>query len=556
MRLAVPSRALLLFSALFALVLLPTAGCNPGRAGGPGRRDGGPTGPGRDAPAARCDSPADTDGDGIADAREVGDTDGDGTPDAADADSDADGIPDSVEAASTNPCAPADSDADGYYDAIDRDSDNDGVPDDAEVAAGTSPTNIDTDGDGITDLGERAAGTDPTDPTSRIPEDDFFVVLPYGGPQEDRPLTFGTNISQADVYFLVDTTGSMTGPITNVRTSLSRIATSLDAIIDDLQMGVGHHDDFPFEFDGYGSAGDDAYVNLQDITPDITAVQNALNALALGNGYDGPESQTFAIYQTASGAGGAYMGSGGELWSIPNRVCSDIPDEMGRRRGYPCFRPGSLPIVVLVSDVSWHNGAAGVDYLGVSPAAPTFADAAAAMNNIGARFIGVAVNGGGRPDDEAMATMTGSVTGAGVPLVFDAAAGEVSDAIIDGITSLVGGTPQDVTTTREDVLGDPPAPAAEVDATRFIIAIVPVQGYGVGGPGTGFDGMDATTFYNVIPGTRVEFRVEFINNFYPPPAVAEVFQATIIVLGNGVARLDSHRVFIVVPPEGDDIVLM
>ena len=81
-----------------------------------------------------------------------------------------------------------------------------------------------------TDLGERAAGTDPRDPSSTIPEGDFFVVLPYNGERVPRTLRFGTTIEQADVYFLVDMTGSMRGERTNLVTGL------LDVIIPGIHL--------------------------------------------------------------------------------------------------------------------------------------------------------------------------------------------------------------------------------------------------------------------------------------------------------------------------------
>jgi hypothetical protein len=66
---------------------------------------------------------------------------------------------------------------------------------------------------------------------------------------------------------------------------------------------------------------------------------------------------------------------------------------------------------------------------------------------------------------------------------------------------------------------------------------------------------DDRTFYGVIPGTLVDFDVDFWNDVRPPAATAQVFQARIIVVGNGVARLDERRVFIVVPPDGGEIVI-
>jgi hypothetical protein len=559
-----------LAACVLAIAAIPAAACTTG--GGGGRmRDAGPGG-GNDAwipidPA--CNPTVDSDGDGISDYSEgapTRDTDGDGTPDFQDPDSDGDGILDTTEGGGGNPCAPRSSDPDGTPDFIDLDSDNDGLPDAEEVGVGTDPTNIDSDGDGVTDLGEvRGTMTDPTDPASSIPEGDFFVVLPYLGAHEARELEFGTNISVADVYFLIDTTGSMGGPIANVQSSLTTIASELSSRIRSVQMGVGEHKDFPFcesldPFGGggecYGDAGDQAYVHHTDITESVPEVQAGLAELSASGGADGPESQVESIYQTASGIGGSWTYSDGTSWSLPRRECPVFPDETRRRIGYPCFRSGALPIVVLVSDVDWHNGSTGANpYSGISPAAHTFSQAVSEMDRIGARFIGVAVGGGGRAEMEAMARATGSVDGSGMPLVYDSSGGEVSSSIIDGIGTLVGGTPQDVNTRTENVPGNP----GDVDATGFIKMIVPQTGCnastGACGPmpGVTYDHQDATTFYEVIPGTRVTFDVDFYNDFVPPPPTAQIFRALIVVVGNGVAELDSRQVYIVVPPDGVDI---
>src|SRR5690606_26763959 len=139
-----------------------------------------------------------------------------------------------------------------------------------------------------------------------------------------------------------------------------------------------------------------------------------------------------ALYQTATGEGGTWTFTGGARHEIARRRCPAIPDEPAARRGYPCFRSGSLPIVVLVSDISFHNGPGNsAPYTGITPAPHTFARAAGALNAIGARVIGVAVNGGGRADQQAMAMETRTVDTSGRPLVYDAAGGQVSDAIIE-----------------------------------------------------------------------------------------------------------------------------
>ena len=545
-----------------ALFLVASAACTSGRGRPTGPRPDGGTG---DAGRVEvCTDPADTDGDGVADAAEtMGDTDGDGTPNHLDDDSDGDGISDAEEHMGLMPCQAADADGDGVPNGLDTDSDNDGIPDSEERGRfSTDPYNPDSDGDGFTDLAETTAMTDPLDDTSRIPDTDFFVVLPYFADEHEfRTLRFGTDISVADVYFLIDTTGSMGGPIANVQSSLTRIAGELATRIPDVQMGVGHFEDFPnaidiFAFDGYGMAGEDkAYEHVTDITANVPMVQTGLNSLVTHNGMDGPESHVEALYQTASGMGGSWtFTTGAPTHTIPPRTCPTIPDESGRRRGYPCFRPGALPIVVLVTDVTWHNGpGSSSPYAGISPAPHQFTDAANALNAIGARFIGVAVNGGGRSEGEEMARQTGTVDGSGTPLVYDASGGTVSDQILTGIETLTGGVAQDVTTRTEN---RPEVNPDMFDATTFIKAITPLEGYGPGGiAGVGYDSKDDVAFYNVIPGTIVEFSVDFYNDVREPGVTAEIFQARIIVVGNGVADLDMRNVYIIVPPEGGTILI-
>jgi len=538
------------FSVLVASSLA-AGGCSDSGRGMRGTRgtDGGMRTDGGGRPCV----PGDSDGNGIADSLEGA---GVGNPD-----DDGDGIPDASESGSGGECSPRDSDGDFQPDFQDVDSDNDGVLDGDEIMGGTDPTLADTDGDGFTDLVERTAGTSPTDPTSTVPATDYFVVLPYNGERAMRPLRFGTNISKADVYFLIDTTGSMQSAIDDVNSSLMSITTAVAGLVRDVQFGVGHFDDFPAG--GYGTAegffssrADKPYIHLVDITNDLGAVNRALS-LTVNDGSDTPESNTAAMYLTASGAGMTYSHDTLGTETIPPKSCPSIPDEPGVRVGYPCFRPGALPIVVLVSDAPWHNGVdPAFDYVGITGPV-SFLMAADAMNAIGARFIGANVGfAGSGPDMDQMARRTGSVRSDGSPLVFTGAASSTADQIITGITSLVGGTPQDVSTRTENVAGNPDG----FDATQFIKNIVPFEGYGPAGEsgpiaGVTYASKDETTFYQVIPGTQVEFTIDFWNDVRPTPVRTEIHQAKIIVVGNGVADLDFRNVYIVVPPMGGVILI-
>jgi len=157
--------------------------------------------------------------------------------------------------------------------------------------------------------------------------------------------------------------------------------------------------------------------------------------------------------------------------------------------------------------------------------------------------IGVA-SPGGRDDLEDIAIDTGTVDAAGNPIVFDVGAdgSGLSGGLVSAIADLASGTPQDVDTVLED------DPSDTVDATRFIRSVVPLS---ADPPAPeGFARMDATTFYGVIPGTQVTFRVTAFNDFVEHGPTSQVFRCLLVVRGNGVARLDEHDVIILVPARG------
>ncbi len=584
-------RPVTLWTIALALLAAAAGGCGPSRFDRPDGDGDADSDSDADADAETCD-PADSDGDGIADQIEgTADFDGDGVPNEDDDDSDGDGVPDSEEARSPDPCAPRDSDGDGAFDFYDLDSDNDGLPDAREAEIGTDPTSIDTDGDGVTDLAEvEGTGTDPLDPRSTIPEGDFFVVLPYNGEHEERTLTFGTDIAIADVYFLMDTTGSMYSELSNVQTGMeSVIVPGVQALIEDVRFGAGGFDDFPVGMHGGGTdrpfyplidvvpfeqdlgamAPGSAFADVQQFVesgPNGTAdIVDAVRAYPRHSGWNGCESGAEALYQTATGEGVDWPGG-----SIPGRDCPVAPDDPRPARGYPCFRGGALPIIVLVSDAPFHNPlpagwpldtmeGTSCDYTDV-PTAHTYEQALAALLGIGARVLSLSTDNipsmDGYPATAHLCNVardTGSVRVDGSPLCFEIGPNGdgITGEVVSAIAELVGGTPQDVSTRTENVPGNPD----EFDATRFIKSITPVQGYRDGVPGTGFASMDGTTFYGVIPGTMVEFSIDFWNDVRPPAATAEIFQARIIVVGNGVADLDARNVYIVVPPEGGVVLI-
>jgi hypothetical protein len=411
------------------------------------------------------------------------------------------------------------------------DADDDGLPDADEVARGTDPANADSDGDGLPDGVEVVAGTNPLDPGSFIPPTDFYVVLPYEDPAIHRELDFRARLGRADIFFLVDTTGSMGFAISNVSTSLSgTIVPAINDAIVDASMGVGDFRDFD---DGaHGDPGDWTFITRQSMTSDVTAVQTALNGLRAGGGNDGPESSTEALFQSVAGPCGAGGGFGGA-----------------------CFRDMSHPIIVHVTDADFHNGPPGTcdsppcDY----PAGEgrSWTETVSALNAQNVKVVGVAVNTfpfpglpiPSRNDLDALCTATSSRGADGSLTVYSSDAGNVSTSVVDGIVDLIGAASQDVSARSLDDTSD------AVDATRFITAITPVRA-------TRAVSFDATTFYGVAGGTQVTFDVEFVNDFQPEMTRVQLFRAYIEVYDTATSTaLDRRNVYIVIPAEGGVLVI-
>jgi hypothetical protein len=238
-------------AAVAAMVLAAAgslAGCGSGQGSSDATIDGDvPPADGVDVPDIPCEQLTDKDGDHIADQHEgTGDIDGDGIPNDEDLDSDDDGYTDAQEAGDEDICtAPANHDDDSIPDFMDADSDNDGLSDSEEIAYSTNPHEPDSDDDGHSDLAEVVTGHDPLDAGDTIPADDFYVVLPYEGDPEERVLEFRSNIRKADVYFVMDTTGSMTEEASNLASGLRSMFPQLQAEIPDVGIGAGYFEDFP-----------------------------------------------------------------------------------------------------------------------------------------------------------------------------------------------------------------------------------------------------------------------------------------------------------------------
>lgn len=581
----------------------------------------------------------DDDGDSLFDAQELGDaespfdTDSDGEPDFRDLDSDSDTIsdlqeqlfdvdmdtiaafrdldsdgdcrPDSVEAGDADlATAPNDVDQDGGPDFIDLDSDGDGLLDEIEDKncngtqnPGESSTAIvDTDGDGVTDLVEHAAGTDPSDPLDNPQaRGDFVFEVPY----EDMPkpskdtLDFATKIVQADVFFLMDTTGSMGDEIDNLQNSLSSVISQLAATIPNVGIGVGGYDDFPTG--GFGDIGDQPFYLLHRImtvtgNPGYASVQAKADALITHSGGDTPESSWEALFQVAKGTG-VMVGNAMVPAFDPATAFPSVPSpgESTGVLGGVGFRAGSLPIAVIMTDAHGHNSESypGDNY-GIAGTA-TRASAITALNDIGVRVIGVVSADADYVDAKADLTEAVTATGALVPpsawgtpgvdrppscpasqcctgqsdtgeppdtmglcpLTFTVSAAGVGlgASIAKAIKVLTTFAPIDIRAAITD------EPSDAIDAVEAFVDRIEANPNAPAPCTAGLMAIDGDndglldTYPDIVPGPIVCFDVvPKMNTSVMPSTMPQVFKAVISVIGDDVATLDTRDVYFLVPP--------
>jgi hypothetical protein len=499
----------------------------------------------------------DSDGDTISDADETpadSDVDGDHIPDRLDLDTDGDGIPDAEEAGDDDIAThPVDTDGDGIADFRDVDSDNDGLSDEWEDEHGLDPYDEDTDGDGAPDLIEVGAGTDPLDGTSNPrAEGNFLFIVPYNDPEDPPPtpvdpdprvdhLVFSTNLKVADVFFTLDSSGSMGGEINNLRTSLrSVVVPGIRAQIPDVWFGVGRFQDC-----NYCTPNMSVDVEMTDVITDIEA------ALGGWSTCGGSEPYTQNLYALSTGDVTPFLGWGGVT---PATWTCTPPGSIG----WPCFRPGAMPIIVQFGDEDFDEA------MHYCTPGYTHADAIDGLNQISARYVGV--NSGpstyGSHDDMVViAEGTGSVDASGTPLVFDIASdgSGLGMQVVDAVDILANNVAIEVTT---DIRDD------ETDLVNVVTAFIDhIEASTVGGyvdPGDPertcegglavddlYEPLDGRpdSFTGVLPGTIVCFDIYPKQNWtVVATSEPQTFRCEIDVIGNEVTVLDTRVVYFLVPP--------
>jgi hypothetical protein len=581
----------------------------------------------------------DSDGDTIYDSYEgSADTNGDGVPNFRDLDSDGDCIPDALEGGVTTPGGkPRDFDGDGFPDFEDTDSDNDGLLDKLEDkncngvldACEFDRLNPDTNGDGITDLVSWAdcnaktpavqaqtmcmCGTSMS--SNPLTHGDFVFVVDYNKPPAPtvETLNLSTDVSEADVIFSIDTTGSMGGAINNLKTNLASMAAKLQTKIKSVALGVVEHKDFGDPF----VVQYDWRITTVNTAAGLSGVQGALNTLSASGGGDSPEAGWEALYSVAGGPAISVAGYNSTFNLAATNPTVPPAGEVQGNVGGAGFRAGSVPIVVTVSDAEWHDAPgslvggdpeSGLNMYGTAQnGVPSRRTAITRAQMLNAHVMGLAGTGGGasgNPKARMLATAkeTGAVVspadfgavgvrpagcaitdcctglngvgepsiGGTCPLSFyydDSNGNGTSDSVVSGIVALANGLKFDIHVQAADV--DP------MTVVRFMDKLVPnLSGAGPAamcisviptplqdnftGPqaGAGPDGV-LDTFPGITGGLQICFDVvPKMNTSVMQTNQPQLFHALLQVkgvAGGATVNLGTPRdVFFLVPPHIDN----
>ena len=142
----------------------------------------------------------------------------------------------------------------------------------------------------------------PTPPITVNPTTNNLVLAECDTFSETITVTVPKNtaLPKADIYFLADTTGSMTSILASVKAGAGAILAALGGGPLDVVFGVGNYKDFPIPLSS-------PYAFQHQLNPTANAVNvtNAINAWTASDGRDGPEGQLFALNQLAQNPGGS-----------------------------------------------------------------------------------------------------------------------------------------------------------------------------------------------------------------------------------------------------------
>jgi hypothetical protein len=425
----------------------------------------------------------------------------------------------------------------------DGDGDDDGLNDAAEAARGTDRCNRDTDGDGATDLVEALAGTNPLVRGS-VPNA-LFLEVPFdaGGASVNAEFNVTATRRALDVFFVVDTTGSMDPTLMALRNNASTVTSTILSTIGggaDVRFGVADFRDFGSEATAMGQ---DYAMRVQSpLSADQGAFAAGLGRLTLGNGGDAPEALVPALHSLVEGSGyPAYLGT-----ATRRATAMDCGGD-ARGIGWACHIADRLAVFVTYSDAGWHNppGSGSNFWRTSAPSAPLYGDLVLAMRRAGARYIGIDVGtvSAHLGPSISLARDTDSFDNTGSPTAYG---GSVTGTLTRVANTLAGFTAPGRPDYTARGAADPTATGLPTgrNSGEFVRAVNTVRG--APAAPTGFAGLSGGTFSGVAAGTVLTYNAVLRNDFVPAAPSDQAFPVAVLITAGGYP-VDRRTLWIVVP---------
>jgi hypothetical protein len=299
-------------------------------------------------------------------------------------------------------------------------------------------------------------------------------------------------------------------------------------------------------FDTVGSSYDtvlhlyDSTLGVLACNDDTIGLQSRITAtLAAGTYYVGVDGYSASsgsyVLNFGAGSGATYLDCNDDGPSPPS---SQIVQALAAGEYYAVVDGRGTATGAYRLGIGTTPGAAG-------PTGPvSWAETIAALNARDVRVITLQTCGNwsssycleGESHAQSLAFGSGSVDGTGAPYVFRGAAdgSGLSTAIVNAVVNLANYSRMDITARPSG------------DTQGF--TVVPISAVSWGPAGSCLSISGGSTFVGCLPGTQVNFNVQFRNTTVMPTTVAQTFTFFIEVVGDGTIILARIPVIIVVPP--------
>ena len=220
-----------------------------------------------------------------------------------------------------------------------------------------------------------------------------------------------------DIYFLADTTSSMTSAIANVQADAAAVLTAVDALASDPRYGAGDYRDFPSDVYAFHNGA-----SIPAADDDGAAALAAIMAWTAAGGFDIAEAQLYALHRIVEHAEAGFRAESSPIivWfgDAPGHdpVCDEISGDAGHDVTEASVTAELVGAEVRVIALSTDTGVAGA--LDGDPTA------------FSGDYAGTCAIGGSAGQATRIADATGGVHLTGV------APGDIAAAILEGLGAL------------------------------------------------------------------------------------------------------------------------